>query len=417
MMKTYLVGGAVRDELLGLPIKDRDWLVVGATPEKLLAQGYHQVGKDFPVFLHPKTQEEYALARTEQKNGQGYTGFVCDFSPDISLEEDLLRRDLTINAIAKDENGVLHDPYGGRHDLENKLLRHISPAFAEDPLRVLRVARFAARFHHLGFSIAPETLKLMRKLTEEGEIAHLSAERIWKETERALTEQDPQIYFETLHKVGALAVLFPELNALFGVPNPKKYHPEIDSFLHSMLTLKQAVLLTEQVDLLPNLTKSAVRFSALCHDLGKALTAKDLLPHHHGHEQKDIHPVRQLCHRLKVPTVYQQLAELVCEFHSHVHKALELRAETIVKLFNRLDCWRKPERLQCLILASLADSHGRLGFENTDYPEGDYLWQCYETAKAISVQEVIQAGFQQKAISEELQKRRISALKTLQKSP
>lgn len=407
-MKVYLVGGAVRDQLLGLPVKDRDWIVVGADPATLLSLGYHQVGKDFPVFLNPKTKEEYALARTERKSSVGYTGFICDFSPTITLEQDLIRRDLTINAMAQSEDGEIIDPYGGKQDLENRILRHISPAFSEDPLRVLRVARFAARYHSLGFKIASETLSLMAELAQSGELQHLTAERIWLETEKALNEKNPEIYFETLHKTGALKVLFPEIDALYGVPNPVKHHPEVDSFIHTMLVLKQSVNLTENN---PILNKSAVRFAAICHDLGKALTPQNILPHHYGHEQAGIKPTRTLCKRLKVPSYFQELAELTCEFHTHIHKAFELRAETVVTLFNRFDVWRKPQRFQEFLQVCLADTRGRTGFENKDYPQIDYINQLLHAANEVDVRQVIADGFEKQEIRNELMKRRILAVK------
>ena len=407
-MKVYLVGGAVRDQLLGLPVKDRDWIVVDATPATLLSLGYQQVGKDFPVFLNPKTKEEYALARTERKAGAGYTGFICDFSPTITLEQDLIRRDLTINAMAQSEDGEIIDPYGGKQDLENRILRHISPAFSEDPLRVLRVARFAARYHSLGFKIASETLALMAELAQSGELQHLTAERVWLETEKALNEKNPEIYFETLHKTGALRVLFPEIDALYGVPNPVKHHPEVDSFIHTMLVLEQAVNLTENN---PILNKSAVRFAAICHDLGKALTPQNILPHHYGHEQAGIKPTRSLCKRLKVPSYFQELAELTCEFHTHIHKAFELRAETVITLFNRFDVWRKPQRFQEFLQVCLADTRGRTGFENKDYPQIDYINQLLHAANEVDVQQVIADGFEKQEIRNELTKRRILAVK------
>ncbi|HHF7213388.1 multifunctional CCA addition/repair protein [Haemophilus influenzae] len=407
-MKVYLVGGAVRDKLLGLPVKDRDWIVVGTDPATLLSLGYQQVGKDFPVFLNPKTKEEYALARTERKSSAGYTGFICDFSPTITLEQDLIRRDLTINAMAQSEDGEIIDPYGGKQDLENRILRHISPAFSEDPLRVLRVARFAARYHSLGFKIASETLALMTELALSGELQHLTAERVWLETEKALNEKNPEIYFETLHKTGALSVLFSEIDALHGVPNPVKHHPEVDSFIHTMLVLKQAVNLTENN---PILNKSAVRFAAICHDLGKALTPQNILPHHYGHEQAGIKPTRSLCKRLKVPSYFQELAELTCEFHTHIHKAFELRAETVITLFNRFDVWRKPQRFQEFLQVCLADTRGRTGFETKDYPQIDYINQLLHTANEVDVQQVIADGFEKQAIKNELTKRRILAVK------
>ncbi|HHT7762834.1 multifunctional CCA addition/repair protein [Pasteurella multocida] len=406
-IKIYLVGGAVRDQLLNLVVKDRDWVVVGATPDDLLSQGYQQVGKDFPVFLHPQTKEEYALARTERKAGSGYTGFICDFSPTISLEQDLSRRDLTINALAQDLNGKIYDFYGGLTDLKQRLLRHVSPAFAEDPLRVLRVARFAARYHTLGFTIASETRELMQQLSQSGELSNLTAERVWLETEKALLEPHPEVYFQTLQEVGALQVLFPELAALQGVPNPAKYHPEIDTFVHTMLVLQKAVLLTENTDS----DKSAVRFAAICHDLGKALTPKEILPHHYGHEKAGVMPTRRLCQRFKLPHAIQDFAELCCEYHSHIHKAFELRAETILKLFNRLDVWRKPERFKALLLVCIADTRGRTGFEQVDYPQREFLWQLYQSALQVNVQDIIQQGFQQQAIRDELNRRRIIAIK------
>lgn len=411
MVKTpfhvYLVGGAVRDQLLNLPVKDRDWVIVGATPQSLIDLGYQQVGKDFPVFLHPQSKEEYALARTERKSGQGYTGFICDFSAEITLEQDLIRRDLTINAIAQDLQGNLYDPYHGVDDLRQRILRHVSPAFVEDPLRVLRVARFAARYHHLGFTIAPETLQLMQTLTQQGELQHLTADRIWAETEKALNEKNPEIYFETLRQVGALAALFPELDALYGVPNPAKYHPEIDSFVHTMMVLQQATLLSEQVDC----HKSAVRFAAICHDLGKAKTPKSNWPHHHGHEKLGITPTRNLCKRLKVPSYYQQLSELTCEYHTHIHKIFELRPETVVKLFNTFDVWRKPLRFMEFLLVCFADTRGRKGFEHSQYPQQEFALALYQAALKVDVQSIIAAGFEHKAIRDQLNRGRIFAVK------
>ncbi|KAE9540282.1 multifunctional CCA addition/repair protein [Ursidibacter maritimus] len=405
-MDIYLVGGAVRDQLLGLTVTDRDWLVVGAKPAQLLAEGYHQVGNDFPVFLHPKTKEEYALARTERKNGQGYNGFLCDFSPDITLAEDLLRRDLTINAIAQDLNGNLHDFYGGIDDLEQRVLRHVSPAFSEDPLRVLRVARFAARFHHLGFKIAPETLQLMKEISQSGELDYLTSERVWLETQKAFNTPSPHIYFQTLHHIGALATLFPEVNALFGVPQPEKHHPEIDSGIHTLLVLAQAKKLADKAN-----DPESVLFAALCHDLGKALTPKEILPHHYGHEYKGIVPTEKLASRLKVPTHTKEFAKLVTEFHTHSHKIMELRPETVIKLFNKLDVWRKPQRFFDFLLVCEADSKGRLGFEQREYPQADYAKQLYSIANQIDVQKVIADGFEKANIKTELDKRRQFAIK------
>ncbi|MBF0784658.1 multifunctional CCA addition/repair protein [Muribacter muris] len=405
-MHIYLVGGAVRDALLGLPVKDRDWLIVGSTPEKLLAQGYQQVGNDFPVFLHPRTKEEYALARTERKNGTGYCGFICDFSPDVSLEQDLIRRDLTINALAQDQDGTVHDFYGGIADLENRILRHISPAFAEDPLRVLRVARFAARYHALGFRIAPETVNLMAEMTACGELNHLTAERVWLETQKAFATPSPQIYFEVLRQVGALAVLFPEVDALFGVPQPEQHHPEIDSGIHTLMVIEQANSLATQAT-----DPDSILFAALCHDLGKALTPKDILPHHYGHEKRGIPPTAQLANRLKMPTHLKDFAKLVAEYHTHSHKIMELRPNTVIKLFNALDVWRKPARFFDFLLVCEADSKGRLGFENRAYPQADYAKQLYRIASAIDVKSVIEDGFQHATIRTELDKRRAFAIK------
>lgn len=411
-MKTYLVGGAVRDALLNLPVKDRDFLVVGSTPEELLSLGYQQVGADFPVFLHPETKEEYALARQERKNGQGYNGFICDFSPEVTLEQDLIRRDLTINAIAQDPtSGEIFDPFCGLADLEQKILRHISSAFEEDPLRVLRVARFAARFHHLGFRIADETVKLMQKMTACGELDHLTTERIWLETQKAFATPSPQIYFEVLREVGALAVLFPEVDALFGKPQPEKYHPEIDSGVHTLMVLEQAKKLANKAE-----NPTALLFAALCHDLGKGLTPEDILPHHYGHEVKGIQPTRNLANRLKVPTEVKDFAILVTEYHTHCHKIAELRPETVLKLFNALDVWRKPKRFEDFLLACEADSRGRLGFENRAYPQAELAKRYFEAANQVDVQQVIADGFEKQAIREELNKRRKFAIKTLKDS-
>lgn len=410
-MQIYLVGGAVRDQLLNLPVKDRDYLVVGATPEQLLAQGYQQVGNDFPVFLHPETKEEYALARQERKNGVGYNGFLCDFSPDVTLEQDLIRRDLTINAIAQDASGQIFDPYGGKQDLANRLLRHISPAFSEDPLRVLRVARFAARFHSLGFSIAPETVKLMQEMTACGELAHLTAERVWLETQKAFATDNPQIYFEVLRKIGALAVLFPELDRLFGVPQPEKHHPEIDCGIHTLLVIAQAKRLVKNAE-----NPTALLWAALCHDLGKGLTEKDILPHHYGHEVKGTKPARELSNRLKVPTDIKDFAILVTEYHTHCHKMAELRPETVLKVFNVLDVWRKPQRFFDFLLACEADARGRLGFENREYPQAELAKHYFEAANQVDVQQVIADGFEKQAIRDELNKRRADSIAAIKKT-
>lgn len=405
-MKIYLVGGAVRDQLLNIPVKDKDWLVVGATPQQLIEKGYQQVGKNFPVFLNPITKEEYALARTERKSASGYTGFVCDFSPNITLDQDLIRRDLTINAIAQDLEGNIYDPYQGQIDLKNRVLRHVSPAFSEDPLRVLRVARFAARYYYLGFKIAKETFHLMKELSQGKELLHITPERIWIETEKALLEKNPEIYFSVLKDVGALEVLFPEINALSGIPNPKKYHPEIDSFVHTMLVLQQAVKLTEDT----TYNKLAIRFAALCHDLGKGLTPKNIHPHHYGHEKLGITPIRNLCNRINIPNYLKELAILTCEYHTHIHKTFELNPKTILMLFNKLDIWRKLQRFKEIILVCVADTRGRTGFETVDYPQGKLLLALYQAALEIDTQKIIDEGFKKQEIRDELNKRRLKKI-------
>lgn len=400
-MKRYLVGGAVRDKLLGLEVKDRDYMVQGATVEQMLAAGFTQVGKDFPVFLHPQTQEEYALARTERKSGNGYAGFVCFSSPEVTLEDDLARRDLTINAIAEDDNGTLFDPYGGVADIEARVLRHVSDAFVEDPLRVLRVARFAARFAPQGFSVAPETLRLMQDISASGELSHLTPERVWQELDKALGTAHPQVFFEVLRACHALEVLFPEIHALFGVPQPEKWHPEIDTGVHTLMVLQQAALIT---------SSKPVRFAALVHDLGKALTPKEHWPKHHGHGQKGLKPIRALCERLRVPNEHRDLALLVSDEHQNVHNAKELRPETLLKLLDKMDVWRKPDRLVQLLDACEADMKGRTGFEHHPYPQRQYLMNCYASAQKVSVQDIINRGFSGAEIRTELGRQRTSAI-------
>ncbi|MFW5404479.1 multifunctional CCA addition/repair protein [Pectobacterium carotovorum] len=400
-MKIYLVGGAVRDSLLGLPVTEKDWVVVGATPENLLEQGYQQVGKDFPVFLHPVSRDEYALARTERKSGKGYTGFVCHAAPDVTLEQDLLRRDLTINAIARTERGDLIDPYHGRRDLENRVLRHVSDAFSEDPLRVLRVARFAARFAHLGFQIAEETMALMQKMAHEGELAYLTPERVWKETEKALGTSSPDVYFQVLRDCGALTVLFPEIDNLYGVPAPAKWHPEIDTGIHTMMTVAMAARLSPEID---------VRFATLCHDLGKGLTPPELWPRHHWHGPAGVKLVEALCQRLRVPNPIRDLAKLVAEYHDLVHTVQVLQPKTLLKLFDAIDVWRKPQRLEQLALTSEADARGRAGFEENPYPQGDYLREAFRVASQVSSADVVADGFKGIDVRNELARRRIHAL-------
>lgn len=400
-MKIYLVGGAVRDQLLNLPVKDRDWVVVGATPETLLQQGYQQVGKDFPVFLHPDTHEEYALARTERKSGSGYTGFTCYAAPDVTLEDDLQRRDLTINAIAYSAKGEYIDPYHGIDDIHAKLLRHVSDAFSEDPLRVLRVARFAARFAPLGFTIAPETMSLMQEMTNSGELNALTAERVWKETEKALHSQAPQVYFEILHQCGALKILFPEINALFGVPAPKKWHPEIDTGIHTMMVLAMASRLTDDI---------AVRFSALCHDLGKGVTSVENWPHHHGHGPAGVPLVEALCQRYRIPNQIRDLAKLAAKYHDHLHRIEKMRPSKIIRLFDAIDAWRKPERIDQLAIISEADARGRQGAENLPYPQGIFFRQAFKIANQVDVKSIVSRGLKGSAIREALTKQREVAI-------
>lgn len=405
-MQVFLVGGAVRDRLLQIKIKDRDWVVVGSSPNEMLSQGYTQVGQDFPVFLHPKTQEEYALARTERKQGKGYTGFTCNSDNTVTLEEDLIRRDLTINAMAQAEDGTLIDPYGGQKDLEQKVLRHVSSAFTEDPLRVLRVARFAARFQHLGFSVAQETLSLMRKITKSGELNHLVAERVCQETTRALSESSPQTYFQVLRDVGALKILFPEIDALFGVPQPEKYHPEIDCGIHTLMVLEQASILSTDV---------AIRFASLTHDLGKALSDPANLPHHYGHEKAGLKPIKALCKRFRFPNNFKELALLVCEYHTHIHKALEIKPQTTLKVLKQCDAFRRPERFDAILVCAKADSRGRTGFETATYPQADYLRQVLKNTQAVQAKQFVEQGYKGKELGEKIDIERLVAIKNTPK--
>ncbi|ENX43746.1 multifunctional CCA addition/repair protein [Acinetobacter sp. IRS14] len=378
-MQVYLVGGAVRDSLLGHPYQEKDYVVVGATPEHMLAQGFQPVGKDFPVFLHPETKEEYALARTERKSGKGYHGFQFFTDTTVSLEEDLIRRDLTINAIAMDQDGKLYDPYGGQTDLENKTLRHVSEAFAEDPLRVLRVARFAARYSAYGFHIAPETLQLMQTMAESGELDALTPERVWKETSRALLEDHADIYFQTLRDCGALKHLFPEIDALFGVPQRPEYHPEVDCGIHTLMSLQQACKSNYSLD---------VRFAVLVHDLGKALTPVNELPRHIMHEERGVKPVTELCERLKVPTQTRQLALSVCKEHLKCHQIMSLKPGTVWRLLQRLDVLRRPERVEAFVQACECDARGRLGLEDRPYPQAQYMLDAMQVVRSIKVQDL-----------------------------
>jgi tRNA nucleotidyltransferase (CCA-adding enzyme) len=406
-MQVYLVGGAVRDKLLGLDIKDRDWVVVGATPQSMLKLGYQQVGADFPVFLHPKSKEEYALARTERKTAQGYNGFECYAEQDVTLEQDLLRRDLTINAMAMDENSNIVDPYNGQRDLANKLLRHVSPAFIEDPLRVFRVARFAARYASLGFTIAEQTMALMQEICRSGEISHLSAERVWQETARSLSAQNADIYISVLRESGALNIWFPELAILWGIPNPAKWHPEIDTGIHTLMVLQQAQKLSD---------KLTVRFAALVHDVGKGLTSQEHWPSHPGHEKAGLAEIKTLCDRIKVPNDCRELALIMSEFHSHVHKAFELKPSTLLKMFNQCDPWRKPQRFKDFLITCEADARGRTGFEDRDYPNSDYVWQAYLAAAKVDVKAIVASGLVGQAIKQRLNEHRLDAIKHLKKT-
>lgn len=402
-MQVYLVGGAVRDHLLGHPYHEKDYVVVGASPNQMLNLGYQPVGKDFPVFLHPETKEEYALARTERKSGTGYHGFEFYTDTSVTLEQDLIRRDLTINAMAMDEAGHVHDPYNGQQDLADRVLRHVSDAFIEDPLRVLRVARFAARYHAMGFHVATETLDLMRQLTESGELNTLTPERIWKETSRALMESHADIYFEVLRSCGALKVLFPEIDALFGVPQRPEYHPEIDCGIHTMMSLQQACRQNYDLD---------VRFAVLVHDLGKALTPAEELPRHIMHEERGVQPVTELCERFKVPTYTKQLAIAVCKEHLKCHQALNLKPGTLWRLLQRLDVLRRPERVEAFVQACECDSRGRLGLEDRAYPQAQYVREAMQVVRGIKAQD-LPADIQGPDIGEMLIERRIHALAEL----
>ncbi|HEX7029696.1 MAG TPA: multifunctional CCA addition/repair protein, partial [Gammaproteobacteria bacterium] len=401
-VRVYAVGGAVRDSLLGIRPREYDWLVVGATPELMVERGYQPVGKDFPVFLHPETKEEYALARRERKSGHGYHGFTFHASPDVTLEEDLERRDLTINAIARDASGDLVDPFGGAADIEARILRHVSPAFSEDPLRVLRVAKFAARFHHLGFRIAAETLELMRGMSAEGELDHLVPERVWQETRAALGSAEPRVYFAVLRECGALKVLFPEIDRLFGVPQPPKWHPEVDTGVHTLLVLDQVSRMTASLP---------ARFAALVHDLGKGTTPKDVLPSHHGHEQRGVKLITRLCERLRVPNDCRQLAEQVSNFHTHVHRAEELKASTMLEVLEKTRALQQPERFEDFLIACEADARGRTGLEDRPYPQADIFRRALKAARAVSTEDVDTDGISGPAIGEAIRKARIAAIK------
>ncbi|MDE2155908.1 MAG: multifunctional CCA addition/repair protein [Xanthomonadaceae bacterium] len=404
-MHIYLVGGAVRDKLLQRPVTDRDHVVVGATPDDLLALGYKPVGKDFPVFLHPQTGEEYALARTERKTGRGYHGFVFQADATVTLEADLARRDLTINAIAQDEHGTLTDPYHGVRDIAARVLRHVSPAFVEDPVRVLRVARFAARFAPLGFTVAGETMALMRQMVRDGEVDHLVPERVWAETRKALGEAQPSAFLRALRECGALAVLFPEVDALYGVPQRAEFHPEIDTGVHLEMVLDTAARIAPGDD--------AVGFCALVHDLGKALTPAREWPRHIGHEQRGVTPLRVLAARLKVPTEHATLAEIVCREHLNAHRAFELKPATALKLLGSLDALRRPARLEIFLAACEADKRGRLGHEHDAYPQATYLREAREAATAVDAGSFVEQGLSGPAIGKAMERARIDAIGAL----
>lgn len=404
-MKTFLVGGAVRDKLLDIEVTERDWLVLGATPEMMLEQGYQSVGQDFPVFLHPETKEEYALARTERKSGPGYKGFSFNTNPDITLEEDLLRRDLTINAMIEDEQGNIVDPYNGLKDLKAKKLRHVSPAFCEDPVRVLRVARFAARYKRFGFSVADETLELMAEIAGSGELDALVPERIWQELHKALKSDHPEVFIEVLRACGALAKIFPEIDKLFGIPQTEKHHPEIDTGVHILLCLQQAVRLTDD---------PRIRFAVLTHDLGKASTPHLILPSHFGHEKRGKKLVEKFCARLKIPNEYKKLASLVAENHLLAHTAYDLKASTLLKLLKKMSAFQQLEIFQGFIIACEADSRGRTGFEDRHYPQSYFFEQVMHAATAVSSADVDSNIKPGKAFGQALDNLRLTAIKQVQ---
>jgi tRNA nucleotidyltransferase (CCA-adding enzyme) len=400
-MQVYLVGGAVRDALLGLSVKERDWVVVGGTRDELLRLRYREVGRDFPVFLHPESHEEYALARLERKVAPGYRGFSVEFGPEVTLEEDLARRDLTINAMAQSVEGKLIDPHGGKRDLEARMLRHVSPAFIEDPVRVLRVARFAARFSPLGFSVAPETLELMRSMVQRREVDSLVPERVWQETEKALREPKAAEFFRVLRACDALRPIYPEIDALFGVPQPAQWHPEIDTGLHTLMVLDQAALLSAE---------PKVRFAALVHDLGKGTTPREEWPSHRGHEERSVSLIEAMADRLRLPSDYRELGTIVARYHGSVHRAFELKAQTILEILERADAFRRPERFAQALLACEADSRGRTGLEHEAYPQRDYLQAARDAAAAVrpSAEDIaVQGGAQ---IAQRLHKRRAQVI-------
>ncbi|GAB3680536.1 multifunctional CCA addition/repair protein [Salinisphaera aquimarina] len=400
-MDRYLVGGALRDELLGLTVADRDWVVVGSTPEAMVEAGYLPVGRDFPVFLHPQTREEYALARTERKSGRGYHGFVFHTGEDVSLEDDLIRRDLTVNAIARAADGTIIDPYGGRADIDNRVLRHVSDAFVEDPVRLLRLARYYARFGPLGFRVADETMALLRSMVADGEVDHLVPERVWAETERALMHDEPQLFFYLLRECGALERLFPELDALFGVPQPIRHHPEIDSGVHTLLVLGQAAAADAPL---------AARYAALCHDYGKALTPADILPGHRGHEERGVEPADVCSQRLGVPRALRDAGRLTARWHTHIHRMKELRPATVLKLLEGIDAFRRPERLDTLLTVCEADVRGRLGFEQRAYAQPALARAAFDAANTVTAKPLAEAGLRGPEIGKALKRERVRAI-------
>ena len=400
-MQTYLVGGAVRDRLLGLPARERDWVVVGAVEGELEALGYRLVGRSFPVYLHPETQEEHALARTESKTGPGYLGFEVDAGEHVTLEQDLRRRDLTINAIAQDENGEIVDPFNGRQDLERRILRHVSGAFVEDPVRVLRVARFAARFSELGFRVAEETMQLMREMVANGEVDALIPERVWRETESALGEVRPDVYFEVLREAHALKSVFPEIDALFGIPQPERWHPEIDTGVHIMMALREAARSKRSPE---------VRFAVLVHDLGKAATPGHLLPKHPGHEERSVALIESMCERLAIPNRYRDLAIPVARFHGHCHQVAELRPKTILKVLEAVDAFRRPERFEDYLAACEADARGRQGLEDSAYPQADYMRAAFVAASKVAAEPFLDKSLSSAELGEAIRRARIDAI-------
>ena len=403
-MQVYLVGGAVRDELLGIPVEERDWVVVGGSREELTRLGYREVGRDFPVFLHPETHEEYALARRERKVAPGYRGFSVEFGPEVTLEEDLSRRDLTINAIARAADGALVDPFDGARDLDSRLLRHVSPAFVEDPVRVLRTARFAARFAPLGFRVAPETMLLMREMVTHGEVDALVPERVWQETEKALRQAAASAFFKVLRECGALARIYPELDVLFGVPQPPRWHPEIDTGVHTLMVLDQAARLSSDLP---------VRFAALVHDLGKGTTPRSQWPGHRGHEERSVASIEALSARLRIPGECRDLAVIVARHHGLVHRAFELKPGTILELLERADAMRRPERFAAALVACEADARGRLGLESEPYPQREYLLAAQSAASAVRPTAEELAAHAGAGIAEHLRRRRLEAIKGL----